>query len=727
MKSLRSVILPVGLLVVSLANLNAANTRATLMLDAESARPGDTVMAGVRLDMNEGWHTYWRFGGDSGAPTKIAWTLPAGVSAGAIRWPTPERFEEAGFVTYVYHDQAVLLVPLKISEEIEPGRYPIKAQVEWLECEKVCIPGKDSVEASLTVSNVAKPSEHAALIEEWKQKIPQPDPSLDARAVWDGPAQDDSRNVIIEFEKKADAETYDFFPYGAADYEVSAKTSRLPVTDDTVRLRKEVLKWEGDWPERIQGLIVESAANGNTQRAVEVDLPVKVLTADAKKSTSVGTSTPSTGQGATGNLLLMLLFAFLGGMILNIMPCVLPVISLKILSFVRQSKESPAFVRRMGIVYSLGVLVSFLALAGVVIGVKAAGHLAGWGMQFGNPYFLVFMIVLVTLVALNLFGLFEITLTGGVIQAAGTASSREGAAGAFFSGVLATALATPCTAPFLGAAVGFAVRQPAPVIVLLFLVMGLGLALPYVLLSWHPAWLSFLPKPGPWMEKFKIAMGFPMLATAVWLSTLLVRHYGQSGVLWVGIFLVILAMAGWIWGTFVQHGRRRKGLSASICLVLIIAGYWYTLEEQLRWRTPRQETGLAGMLSNKPGGIPWRAWSPEAVAQVRAEGHPVLVDFTADWCLTCQVNEETSLETPRTIQKLREINAVAFKADYTLIPTEITEELQKYDRAGVPLVLIFPADPGAEPFVLPEILTPSLVLEKLEAAANMKRITLAQP
>jgi thiol:disulfide interchange protein DsbD len=413
----------------------------------------------------------------------------------------------------------------------------------------------------------------------------------------------------------------------------------------------------------------------------------------------------------------MLIYAFIGGLILNLMPCVLPVIALKILGFVSEAKSEPRHIRAMGLVYAIGVLVSFLALAAIVIGVKAAGHQAGWGMQFGSPIFLVCLTVLVTLVALNLFGVFEVTLGGRALDAAGTLASKHGAAGAFFNGVLATILATPCTAPFLSIALGFAFAQNAAFIVLIFLAVGVGLAAPYVVLSWNPAWLKFLPKPGAWMEKFKIAMGFPMLATTAWLFNLAAGSYGKN-VLWLGLFLVVIAFAAWVFGEFFQRGRKRRGIALVITLVLLIGGYAYALENQLRWREPVAETTATGWLKESPDGIDWQPWSPEAVAKARSEGHPVLVDFTADWCLTCQVNKKTSIEIPSVRAKLKELNAVAFIGDYTRTPENITMELQHYNRAGVPLVLVYPNDAGAPPIVLPEVLTPGIVLGALDRASS---------
>jgi thiol:disulfide interchange protein DsbD len=413
----------------------------------------------------------------------------------------------------------------------------------------------------------------------------------------------------------------------------------------------------------------------------------------------------------------MLLYAFIGGLILNLMPCVLPVIALKILGFVSEAKSSPRRVRALGGIYAVGVLFSFLVLAAIVIGVKAAGHQAGWGMQFGSPIFIVCLTTLVTLVALNLFGVFEVTLGGRALDTAGELASKHGASGAFFNGVLATVLATPCTAPFLSIALGFAFAQGTTVIILIFLTVGLGLSAPYVLLSWNPAWLKFLPKPGAWMEKFKIAMGFPMLATAVWLFNIAASSYGKN-VLWLGVFLVIVAFAAWIFGEFVQRGRSRKTVAAIVALVLLIGGYAFALEKELDWRAPFVETGSTGSLKESPDGIDWQRWTPEAVAQARAAGKPVLVDFTADWCLTCQVNKKTSIETSSVRAKLKELNAVALVGDYTHFPDAITTELNRYKRAGVPLVLVYPKNPDMQPIALPEVLTPGIVLNALDRAVH---------
>jgi len=689
----------------------AAHTQARLVLSAAMARPGDTVLAGVELRMDPHWHTYWRNPGGSGMATKIEWQLPPGVTAGATQWPVPEKLPDGDLTTYIYTNEVILLVPLKLAGDLHPGPLELKASVSWLECEEQCVPGKADVQATLNLGNETKPSENAELLHAWQNKLPKSGGALSAHAWWENSATGKSRYLVLEWNSPAPAKEADLFPDGSDDFEVQPATERVPAPAGKIRLRKEVKKLAGDWPRHISGLLVQQSDPASL--AYEVNLPIE----------SSSTAKPATAGPAPATALLapslwkMLLYAFVGGLILNVMPCVLPVIALKILSFVGQAKDEPRRVRNLGLIYALGVLASFLVLAALVIGVKVAGHKAGWGMQFGNPQFLVLLTTLVTLVALNLFGVFEINPGAQVMDAAGNLASRHGAAGAFFNGVLATILATPCTAPFLGAALGFAFTQTAGVIVLVFVVVALGLASPYVILSWRPAWLRFLPKPGAWMVRFKVAMGFPMLATAIWLFSLIPLHYGKRA-LWLGLFLVVVALAAWIYGEFVQRGRAHRMLAVIACLALLAGGYLYAVEGQLRWRSPVPDTSLAGSLKESPDGIDWQRWSQSAVTQARAQGRPVFVDFTADWCLTCQANKRIAIDIPSVRARLKQTNAVALLGDYTRLPDDITTELNRYGRAGVPLVLVYSKNPNEPPQVLPEALTPGIVLSALDRAAR---------
>jgi len=340
-------------------------------------------------------------------------------------------------------------------------------------------------------------------------------------------------------------------------------------------------------------------------------------------------------------------------------------------------------------------------------------------MQMQNPHFRLALLLVVTLVALNLFGLFEVFLGGAVTGAASGLASTGGRTGAFFNGVLATALATPCTAPFLTAALGFAFVQSSPLVVFLtFLFAAFGLAAPYVVLSWQPGWLKFLPKPGPWMQRFKVAMGFPMLATAVWLLDLTALSFGDGGLLWLGLLLVVVAAGAWAWGEFVQGARSGGRVRAVLVLGLTASVSLAVLEGPLDWRhlSGRKGTRIAARAGD--GAIDWQPWTRAAVERARAAGRPVLVDFTARWCLTCKSNEKFALEVQEVRAQLKSINALALKADHTDSDPEITAELKRHGRAGVPLVVVYSPRAEREPRVLPTVLTPGLVLDALRWASE---------
>jgi thiol:disulfide interchange protein len=626
----------------------------------------------------------------------------------------------------------MLIVPLIVepNANLPAGPVNLKANVSWLECKDVCIPASTDVEAKLNIGSEAKTSDDAALIQTWQNKVPKPLTNLVIRAWWEKPASGNTRPLIIEWSAfpsnqpptsnvRFVTEAADFFPDASDNYEIQPATENLSKSPLDVIWRKDVKKYSGDWPKEISGVLVMQ--DGLWSGGHEIKLSVGAELSAPEAIFSTANESPALPPQS---LWRMLLFAFIGGLILNIMPCVLPVIALKILGFVSEARSEPRRVRKLGLIYALGVLLSFLALAALVIGVKAAGHHAGWGMQFGSPVFIVCLTTLVTLVALNLFGVFEVTLGGSALDAAGNLASRHGASGAFFNGVLATVLATPCTASILGTALGFAFLQPPTIIILIFLAVGTGLAAPYVLLSWNPKFLKFLPKPGAWMEKFKMAMGFPMLVTAVWLFNIAGSTYGKN-VFWLGAFLVVVAFAAWIFGEFVQRGRKHKPMAAMITIILLIAGYGYALEKELDWRAPFIETDSTGSLKTSANGLDWQRWSPEAVAQARVAGKIVLVDFTADWCVTCNAIVKPALESDAVSTKLKGMNAVVLLADDTHTPANIADELAKHERAGVPLLLVYPQNAGLPPIVLPEpspLSIPSsygrLVLDALDQAAK---------
>ncbi|MBX3747680.1 MAG: thioredoxin family protein [Verrucomicrobiae bacterium] len=710
-------LIPIAWALLATPALAAQSTQVRLILPVESVAPGDRFLAGLEMTIRPGWHTYWRNGGDSGAPTSLNWKLPAFLSSEPILWPPPATYSDQGLVTFVHHKSVTLLVPFTVAPDAPHGPVTLEAAIQWLECEAVCVPGRATVRAELVVGPETRPSPHAALLAAAVGQLPPPLPEGAAVASWDGPADGEERTLFIRWRPPAGTGSPDFYPYEGDGFEVLTATEVRPGPEGVVTLRKQVRLFDGTWPEAVGGLLVLAHPGQVPSLAFDALLPISSDPGNvpAGASTALTASTPAS---ASISLATAILFGFLGGIILNAMPCVLPVIALKILGFVRQAGGRPAEIRRHGYAYSVGVWVSFLVLAAVVIAVKATAGVAGWGMQFGNPVFLVLMTVLILLVALSLFGVFEINFTGRALDSAGNLASREGYSGSFFTGVLAVALATPCTAPFLAPALGYAFVADAATILIVFTAVALGLAAPYLLLSWQPAWLHFVPKPGRWMERFKVAMGFPMLATALWLYTLTARRFGEGGALWLGLFLVGLALAAWVWGEFVQRGRQRQGLAIAVALVVVAAFYGVALEKELQWRSPRASTPVPATTQSNSERIPWQPWSPEAVAAARAEGRPVFVEFTADWCLNCKLNERSSIEIPAVRARLREINGVPLKGDHTDYPPAITRELQRFQRAGVPLVVVYPRDPARDPIVLPSLLTPSIVLDALAEAAR---------
>lgn len=692
-------------------------TQADLLLDHEVAAPGQTILAGVRLKMPAGWHTYWRNPGDSGMATKITWQLPRSVTAGDIQWPVPEKHDFEGFFTYVFHDVVVLRVPLTIGADVPLGPTEIRAAVEWLECKETCIPGKGEVSAALTLAREPRKSANAAILDDWAKRLPAKSDELKVTARWQEGESPEERKLILSAVVPAGVKLADFFPHLDKSVEIGAATEVLSETETEINLRKTVMRFgEAAWPQTIAGILTTKA--GAAVPAYEFAAaitgePVRASTGGAVASSGA----PASGPAAAVSFWQMLLYAFIGGLILNIMPCVLPVIALKILGFVQQSKEAPGRVRMHGVVHTLGVLFSFLG-----IGIIAALLNLAYGQQFQDARFLVVLCVLMTLVSLNLFGVFEVVLGGGALTAASSAAHQGGYAGTFFNGFLATILATSCSAPILGTALGFALKggQAPWITVVFFVTIGAGMALPYLLLSVQPRWLKLLPKPGTWMERFKVFMGFPMLATAVWLFTLAADRFDEDGPLWLGIFLVLVSLAAWIFGQFYQRGVNRRGLALATALGVLVVGYAYALEGQLKWRGDRTAATAPGTVVTAAG-LTWSPWSHAAIAEAQAAGRPVLVDFTANWCVTCQVNKKTSIEIESVFAKLKEINAVTLRADWTRQDDRIRTELEAFGRGGVPMVLVYSADPKATPQLLPELLTPGTVLDALSKAADRSR------
>ena len=701
MRRLFSILLMLSAGIVSAQDFDfGAKTKVSLLVNPALAKSGSTVEVGMRLEMPAGWHTYWRNAGENGTPTIIKWTLPKGITAGEIQWPVPEKVEWLEMFTYAYHGEVLLIVPLTLSADLPAGEHTLAAKVDWLECEETCIPGEAEVSAKLFVGVETKPGSHAELFTKTRAQWPAKNEIPKLRAQWAGsPNADGERTLELIVPVDSKEAAVHFLPFGTTGkkWEIAHATT-LTKGENEFTLSKIITSKDGNWPTEVRGVVRFETEGKVTSH--ETAFQIGATESEGKLSGGTeGDSPKSIGY--------ILSFAFLGGLILNIMPCVLPVISMKILGFVQQSNEAPGHLRNLGITYGLGVFFSFMVLAGMMIAAKKATGMASWGMQMQSPVFNLVLMVVVTLVALNLFGVFEVTLGGGsAMTKANALASREGYLGAFFNGILATALATPCTAPFLAGGMGAALTQSNGVIIAAMTAVAAGLAFPYVLLSFKPGWLKILPKPGDWMVQFKQIMGFPMLAAAVWILSFTGPMFGKSGVMWLGVLLVFVGLTAWVFGEFTQRTVAKSSKPIIVCALMLISGYGMALEWGLDWQHRWTQE------------MKWERWSPEAVAKARAAGHPVLVDFTADWCLTCKFTKAAAIDVDSVIKKMSDVDGVAFIADWTNKDQTITKVLQQYQRAGVPLVLVYPSE--GEAIVLPPVMSgPEKVLEALDKAGKV--------
>ena len=419
---------------------------------------------------------------------------------------------------------------------------------------------------------------------------------------------------------------------------------------------------------------------------------------------------------AQAGIFVYLAFAYIGGFILNLMPCVLPVISIKVFSLIKQAGEDPKQIFQHGMTFALGIILSFISLAGLVIALQGAGQKIGWGFQFQYPVFVLCLAAIVTLFALSMFGVFYFDLSTGQKQM-NELADREGLAGTFFKGVLATVLSTPCTAPFLGTALGFAFVQPWWVVISIFLVIALGMSTPYFVLALRPQWMKYLPRPGLWMEKFKESMGFLLLATVVWLFSVLSGLVDPDAVIAAISFMLCLSLSSWIQGRFIDlnSSGQRKITVSLLSLSIVAAGYWFYLQPFPELLGTRATLGLESKHIS-PDGIQWQDFSLSTLDKELQANKTVFIDFTARWCLTCKVNESTIINTTPVIAKFKELNVLPLKADWTAQDAEISDIMRKFGRSGVPLYVIFPAGQKDRPIVLPEALTQQIVLEALDRA-----------
>lgn len=693
-------------------------TTARLVADVSAAVPGTAFTAGVVLTMPAGWHTYWKNPGESGLPTSIAWTLPDGVVAGEISWPLPEKTIESGDVlTYGYSVQTMLMVPLTVPPDLRPGsQLRLKARVDWLECEKTCVPGDAVLELALPVTAAPAVPANQELFATYRQRVPRPWTEVSGLSMEAAEAGDTLRITLT-----SGMPVQDLYPELLEGFLVG-RPSVARGGDSYVMTVPLTLSDSSKAAGRFRGVLVFDGTKAG-RRGVSIEVPLS-----SRRGTSGGGKLldrvfESGGvQDQEQSILLYLLFAVVGGLILNIMPCVLPVIALKVFGLVRMAGDRPAMVKRLGWSFSAGILASFLVLAFAVILLQAAGQQVGWGFQFQEPLFVIAMSAVVFAFGLSLFGVYEIRLPAVALSGVGNVASQragegKGYAASFWEGVFATILATPCTAPFLGSALGFAFAQPWWTILLIFTAVAVGMALPYLLLTTKPAWMKYLPRPGEWMETAKQCMGFLMMATLLWLLYILGKQLGLEGVIWTGAFLLSLGFSCWLVGRFATlTATRMRSLVVWVVAVLIAAGgYAVFLEGVLDVRHIPGGTLASSGVSDE-GGIRWEPFTLASLEARLEEGKPVFLDFTAEWCLTCKVNERTVLADRDVVQKVRSEGLVAVRADWTNRNPEVTSLLQKFGRSGVPLYVLFPAGRPTEPIVLPEVITTGIVIEAIDRA-----------
>jgi thiol:disulfide interchange protein len=677
MKKLSGLAAAVILLAATALAGTGEGVRAWMATDAISVESGTPFPMTIVLDLQPGWHTYWQYPGDSGLPPKVTWQLPPGWTAGPIEFSVPHQFSEPGdMIIYGYEKRQLIRAVITPPKDLPKDQvYDLKASLTWLACKDLCVPG-----SSETSFRVWGPSDRPMVVTMPVLSLPSAEWPLFGKPPFPVSVSGKNGTKLLSFTGEPGI-AYECYP-DPAEGTIAGHVTQIASGNVIVFS----IPWDG--AAAFKGLLVEKASR-KAWWIVEGSGSVS-----AKES-------PHSGI-ALGVLIAALFSGFLGGLILNLMPCVLPVISLKIFSFIAQAGESPARIFRHGLAFAAGIFVWFLGLGLLVIGLKTGGAQVTWGaFQFQNSWFVVGLSVLVFLFALNLLGLFEITLPGSAATSLDHAASRGGYAGSFFQGLFATLLATPCTAPFLGSALGFAFGQGAIVILAMFASVALGMSLPYLLLSARPGWRKWIPKPGTWMERFKQFMGFPLLATNLWLLWVLQNQRGSEAVLELLALFLVLGFCAWVYGA-----SSRSGLLLLI-LLLVASGSIAVVGRRIAVSVP-----VSGTAEAKEGVI-WVPYSPTALDALRAEGKPVFLDFTASWCLTCQFNERTAINVPAVRSLLREKGITAMKGDWTNSDPAITAALKSFGRVGVPLAVYYPLGKSSEPIVLPELLTEKIVLDAI--------------
>ncbi len=704
----------------------SGHTHINLVADVRELRPGMPFTLGVMLHMDKGWHTYWRNPGESGLPTELRWTLPQGFTAGPIGWPVPEKkIEEGDLLTFAYSGDVMLVVAITPPADLVAGTTAtIRVDANWLECERTCVPGEGQASIVLPVRDKVPDAANAELFDRYRSRLPVPASAADPLRIT-SEVQGGSATIRVAAARVADvvisaAMLPDVYPYTADGVTVGRSTVRLEGNEAVVTL-PVTRTADSTGPAQLLGVVVYQDNEGN-RRGIEIAVPL-----GGQRPAATGILDrdfhPTTQTGDQPSLWVYAFFAIVGGMLLNVMPCVLPVIALKVFGLVKMAGDEPRRVRRLGWAFSAGILASFLVLAVLVILLKLAGQQVGWGFQFQEPTFVIVMSALVFAFGLSLFGVYEIRLPGAAVAGVSATIARQEGKGSgyvtsFSEGVFATILATPCTAPFLGSALGFAFAQPAGGILLIFGLAASGMALPYLLLTARPAWLKYLPKPGAWMETAKQFMGFLMMATLLWLLYILGKQLGMEAVIWTGAFLLAIAVAAWLLGRFatLTASRTQVYLIWLLAAIVAVGGYLYFIESVLNVRAAIAGTPASVQTETGKDGIPWEPFATTTLEEHLRAGRPVFLDFSAEWCLTCKVNERTVLRDPAVVERFRSAGIVTMKADWTNRNPEITRLLSRFGRSGVSLYVVFRKGDATSPIVLPEVITTGIVLDALAQA-----------
>jgi len=667
-------------------------SKAELLLDRTAVAPGESLWVALQLEIIPGWHTYWRTPGDSGLPATIEWILPQGVTADAIQWPTPERIPYDTLMNFGYHDTVQLLTELRVAPDVPLGEGKIEAVASWLVCADICIPQDAAFSLPITVGPAGNDTAASASIAATHAALPQ-------RATW--PASATVANGTLHITARpatADKVTGAvFFPYDEGvivnaapqDLRNSGGEVRLSIPTGEKATALATPAEPGAKP-TLNGLLVVQADGAN---AVGYEIAAPLGTA-ARANADATAAMP---------LAAVLLLAFLGGIILNVMPCVLPVLAMKAMSFISRGADDAGARRRDGIAYTTGVMVAFGVLVVGLLTLRAGSDAVGWGFQLQSPAVVATIAFVMLALGLSLSGVFTI---GGSFGMGQSLAARGGMSGSFFTGLLAVVVAAPCIGPFLGAVLGFTLTQPPAMTLLVFESIALGLAFPYLVFSFAPGAARLLPRPGMWMERVKQLLAFPLYASAAWLVWVLSQQVDAVGFAVALAGLVFVGFAAWLWGTAPSASPRGQMWTKATAAASILIAGWAVAE--LRGQSPATATAeRAAPAAN------FEPYSEARLAELRAAGRPVFVNFTAAWCISCLVNERVALSRPEVVAALEGQNVAYLKGDWTNRNTEIAEALHKLGRDGVPLYVLY--SPTGEAKILPQVLTPGLVVEALNA------------